>query len=592
MPRFAASARLLNLLGLAALLNAAPVWAQPRAAAFGFDDVAAIAQREAIQPYIAPVPRLPAALKALGYDDLRDIRYRPEQAIWRAEGLPFELQFFHLGGGHGVPVEIHEVHEGRARALGYDAAAWDFGRHRFKPNSWAGLGHAGFRVHHALNSPVYKDELVVFLGASYFRALGRGQQYGLSARGLALDTAVDTSVNTVVDATVNTTADATADAAVGPMAGTVTGAAANTMAGKVDVAGGAAQEEFPRFKAFWVERPAVDASTLTIHALLDSPRATAAVRFVLQPGDATVMDVRMRLFLRAPAAGAAPVAMLGLAPLTSMYLHGENQPQAADFRPEVHDSDGLLVAGQGLNNSSTEWLWRPLVNPRQPIASSFALQRLEGFGLLQRDRSFASYEDSEAHYERRPSAWVQPVGDWGPGRVVLLQLPTPGETDDNIVAAWVPATLPAPGQPLDLAYRLHWQGDKPQQPPGGYTVQSRRGRSWAAPVAGEVQYVIDFDGPALRALPAGAQVTAVASAGDGGHITEARAYPHPQGGWRMQMRALRSNPTQPLELRAYLQLGPRALTETWTALIPGEPASANADQRARIPSIPAPETRR
>ena len=137
MPRFAAAARLLNLLCLAALLNAAPVWAQPPAAAFGFDDVAAIAQREAIQPYIAPVPRLPAALKALGYDGLRDIRYRPEQAIWRAEGLPFELQFFHLGGGHGVPVEIHEVHEGRARALGYDAAAWDFGRHRFNRTSCA-----------------------------------------------------------------------------------------------------------------------------------------------------------------------------------------------------------------------------------------------------------------------------------------------------------------------------------------------------------------------------------------------------------------------------------------------------------------------
>jgi periplasmic glucans biosynthesis protein len=540
MTRFAAVARLLKLMCLAMLLPMAPAWAQP--VAFGADDVAAIAQREAAQPYAAPVSRLPAELKGLNYDGLRDIRYRPEKAIWRAEGLPFELQFFHLGGGHVLPVQIHEVHEGRARLLGYDAAAWDFGRHRFNRAGWAGLGHAGFRVHHALNSPAYKDELVVFLGASYFRALGKGQQYGLSARGLAIDTV-----------------------------------------------GGAAGEEFPRFKAFWIERPAANASTLTIHALLDSPRATGAVRFVLQPGEATVVDVRLRLFMRAPAPGAAPVAMLGLAPLTSMYLHGENQPQAADFRPEVHDSDGLLVAGQATPDAGTEWLWRPLVNPRQPIASSFALQRLEGFGLLQRDRRFASYEDSEAHYERRPSAWVQPVGDWGPGRVVLLQLPTPDETEDNIVAAWVPATLPAAGQPLDLAYRLHWQGDQPTQPPGGHTVQSRRGRSWAAPVAGEVQHVIDFDGPALRKLPAGAQVTAVASAGEGGRITEARAYPHPQGGWRLQLRAQRSNPTQPLELRAYLQHGPHALTETWAALIPGEAAS---DERARIPSLPAPETRR
>ena len=568
MTRLAAAARLLNLLGLSLLLNAAPVWAQVSAQAqakaqaqaqeqaptFGFDDVAAIAERESAAPYIAPQPRLPAELVGLGYDALRDIRYRPEKAIWRDQGLPFELQFFHLGGGHLLPVLIHEVHEGRVRLLGYDAAAWDFGSHRFDRSGFGNLGHAGFRVHHALNSPAYKDELVVFLGASYFRAVGRGQQYGLSARGLAIDTV-----------------------------------------------GGAGGEEFPRFKAFWIERPAspniangADASTLTIHALLDSPRATGAVRFVLQPGEATVVDVQARFFLRATAAGAAPVAMLGLAPLTSMYLHGENQPQAADFRPEVHDSDGLLVAGsagQALPNAATEWLWRPLVNPRQPLASSFTLQRLEGFGLLQRDRRFASYEDSEAHYERRPSAWVQPVGDWGPGRVVLLQLPTPNETEDNIVAAWVPATLPAPGQPLDLAYRLHWQGDKPMQPPGAHTVQSRRGRSWAAPVAGEVQHLIDFDGPALRALPAGAQVTAVASAGAGGRITEARAYPHPQGGWRLQLRAVRSDPTQPLELRAHLQHslphGPHVLTETWAALIPGDPA----EERARIPSTPAPETR-
>ena len=550
MTRLAAATRLLKLFCLALLLGGAPVFAQAPTAGFGFEDVAAIARRAAAQPYLAPVPRLPAELRSLNYDGLRDIRYRPEKAIWREQGLPFELQFFHLGGGNVLPVQIHEVHEGRARLLGYDPAAWDFGRHRFNRSAWGtgadALGHAGFRVHHALNNPAYKDELVVFLGASYFRALGKGQQYGLSARGLAIDTV-----------------------------------------------GGAAGEEFPRFKAFWIERPAADAGTLTVHALLDSPRATGAVRFVLQPGDATAVDVRVRLFLRATQPGATPVAMLGLAPLTSMYLHGENQPQASDFRPEVHDSDGLLVAGQATPDAGTEWLWRPLVNPRQPIASSFTLQRLEGFGLMQRDRRFASYEDSEAHYERRPSAWVQPVGDWGAGRVVLLQLPTPDETEDNIVAAWVPATLPAPGQPLELAYRLHWQGDQPTQPPGGHTVQSRRGRSWAAPAAGELQFVIDFDGPALRALPAGSQVTAAASAGEGGRITEARAYQHPQGGWRLQLRAVRSNPAQPLELRAYLQNGPHALTETWAALIPADVSGAAAtDERARIPPVPAPETRR
>jgi glucans biosynthesis protein len=478
------------------------------ASAFGFDDVAEMARREAAAPYQAPVARLPAELAALDYDALRDIRFKPEQAVWR--GLPFELQFFHLGGGNQLPVALHELDAGRVRAFTYDAAAWDFGRNRLDRSGWGSLGYAGFRVHHALNGPAYKDELLVFLGASYFRALGRGQQYGLSARALAIDT----------------------------------------------VGGGA--EEFPRFKAFWIEKPAADATQLVIHALLDSPRATGAYRFTVRPGESTTMDVMQRIFLR------APVARLGLAPLTSMFQHGENQPRPGDFRPEVHDSDGLLLA------ADTEWLWRPLFNPATPLASSLQATRLQGYGLLQRDRRFASYEDAEAHYERRPSAWVEPICDWGPGRVELLQLPTPDETHDNIVAYWVPATSPAPGQAFDLQWRLHWQGTQTQQPPGGWVVQARRGRGWAPLAEGEVQYVLDFDGPALQALPADAPVEAVASAGPGGRITEARAWAHPQGGWRMQLRVQRSNPTQALEVRAYLRHGPQALTETWAALLPAQ----------------------
>jgi glucans biosynthesis protein len=495
------------------------------AADFGFDDVAAIAQHQATRPYAPPTAKLPQELATLSYDALRDIRFRPERALWRAEGLPFELQLFHLGRGVQQPVQVHEIVGGQARPLAYQAADWDFGRNRFAggPASWGDLGHAGFRIHHALNTPQFKDELVVFLGASYFRALGRGQQYGLSARGLALDTV-----------------------------------------------GGAAGEEFPRFSAFWVERPAADAARIVIHALLESPRASGAYRFTLTPGESTSVDVQARLFLRS---GAVPLKTLGIAPLTSMFLHGENQPRPQDFRPEVHDSDGLLVAAAapaGGVAGPVEWLWRPLVNPRQPLASSFAVQRLQGFGLMQRDRRFAAYEDTEARYDRRPSAWVEPVGDWGPGRVELLQLPTPDETEDNVVAYWVPAALPAPGQPLDIAWRLHWQGDRLQQPPAGWTVQSRRGRSWAEPLPGEIKFVIDFDGPALRALTTGAEVKAVASATANARVIDSRAWPHPQGGWRAQLRVQRIEPTQPIELRAFLQTGAQALTETWTALIPSE----------------------
>ncbi len=506
------------------IAQTAPV--QAPATGFGHADVAALAQQRAQQPWQPAPDTLPSELAALDYDGLRDIRFRPERALWRNQGLPFELQFFHLGRGLRQAVALHEVVDGRVVALPYQAADWDFGRNRFDqgPTTWGALGHAGFRVHYSLNAPAYKDELVVFLGASYFRALGRGQQYGLSARGLALDTV-----------------------------------------------GGAGPEEFPRFSAFWLERPAAGARHIVVHALLESARATGAYRFTITPGDNTAVDVQARLFLRV---GASPaLATVGIAPLTSMYLHGENQPSAADFRPEVHDSDGLLVAATGPGaaaGASPEWLWRPLARPGQPLVSSFAVQQLQGFGLMQRDRRFAAYEDTEARYDRRPSAWVEPLGDWGPGRVELLQLPTPDETEDNVVAYWVPATLPAPGQALDLAWRLHWQGDRLQQPPNGWTVQSRRGRSWAEPLPGEIKFVVDFDGPALRALPADASVAAVATALANARVIDSRAWPHPQGGWRMQLRVQRLNPEQSVELRAFLQHDSRALTETWTALIPKE----------------------
>jgi glucans biosynthesis protein len=504
-----------------AALALALVWsAQARAAAFGFDDVAERARQLATRPHAAASINLPAELKNLSYDQYRDIRFNPQKALWRKDGLPFELAFFHLGKFQTQSVAINEVDgSDTVRHIAFDRQDFDYGKNTLSPQNWGDLGFAGFRVHYALNNPAYKDELVVFLGASYLRALGKGQHYGLSARGLGIDT-------------------------VGGEAGK--------------------GEEFPRFTEFWIERPAPQASTLVIHALLDSPRATGAYRFTLRPGDETVVDVQARLFLR------AGVATLGLAPLTSMFQHGENQPRPGDFRPEVHDSDGLMVAtGDG------EWLWRPLVNPKQMLVTSFAMRELKGFGLMQRDRAYASYEDTEAQYEHRPSAWVEPQGGWGPGRVELMQLPTPDETNDNVVAYWVPERVPAPGQPLDFAYRLHWQGELQQRPPSGWAVQSRRGFGFVpqgqARDPNEVQYVVDFDGPALRALPADAVVQAVVSAGANARIVERNAYRNAATGtWRMTVRLTRLQPSLPAELRAFLQTGDHALTETWTTILPPE----------------------
>jgi glucans biosynthesis protein len=254
-----------------------------------------------------------------------------------------------------------------------------------------------------------------------------------------------------------------------------------------------------------------------------------------------------------------------------MYLHGENDPsRGGDFRPEVHDSDGLMVATQDASGAA-EWLWRPLIHPKRSLATSYTAQRLVGFGLMQRDRAHASYEDTEALYEKRPSAWVEPTSDWGPGRVEMLQLAIPDETHDNIVAYWVPAAPPAPGEPLELRYRLHWQGAQQQLPPSGWTLQSRRGRGMQVLADDEFQYVVDFTGPALAALPADAKVEAVVSANEYGRITETNAYRNPiTGNWRLTLRGRRLQTAQPVELRAFLQSGPNALTETWTSLIPAD----------------------
>ncbi|HSD37594.1 MAG TPA: glucan biosynthesis protein G [Rhodocyclaceae bacterium] len=489
-------------------------WLPSPGKAFGFDDVATRAQKLAAIPYQSDDNKIPATLKELNYDQYRDIRFQPDKALWRNRRLPFELMFFHVGGYFTAPVHINEIDETGAHPIRFDRKAFNYGPVTGltprEEDSWGDVGFAGFRIHYPLNNAGYKDELAVFLGASYFRALGSGQRYGLSARALAIDTV------------------------------------------------GAQGEEFPRFKEFWIERPAADAKSLTLYALLDSPSATGAYRIVMTPGSETTMDVQARLFLR------KPVATLGIAPLTSMYQYGENQPGSGNFRPEVHDSDGLSIqTGEG------EWIWRPLVNPQAPLTTSFSMNEVRGFGLMQRDRAFSSYEDLEARYDLRPSAWVEPTGKWGPGRIELLQLPTLDETNDNIVAYWVPQTQPTPGKPLDLAWRIHMQSAKAQLPPNGWTVQSRRGGGYTKQPDKDERFVVDFAGPSFAALTPDASVEAVVSAVSNAQIVEHTVFHNEvASGWRLAMRVRRIDPAKPVELRAYLKHRNDTLSETWSNVIP------------------------
>jgi len=483
--------------------------------AFDFEDVATRARQLMVSAYKAPAATLPPELRDLDYDALRDIRFRPERSLWHTDKLPFELMFFHPGRSFQEPVRINTVELGGAvRRVEFDPAMFDYGRNKFDTQKFRQLGFAGFRVHYPVNKPGYKDEVLVFLGASYFRAVGQGQVYGLSSRGAALDTA------------------------------------------------SAQGEEFPRFVEFWIERPRASATTLTIYALLDSPRMAGAYRFVLTPGVDTQMVVTQRLYAR------ENVGKLGIAPLNSMYTFGENQPGHDDYRPEVHDSDGLSIA-----NGNGEWIWRPLVNPKRLLVTSFTALNPKGFGLMQRDRASSSYEDPEALYERRPSLWVEPLGAWGAGRVELVQIPTPDETNDNIVAYWVPEHPPTPRQPFNVSYRLHWQS-LGQLPVGkGWVVQTRRGRGYVKVPDGDLNFVVDFDGAALRALKPDAVLEPVLDVGDNAVLRENNLFRNPVSGtWRMTVRFKRTDANKPVELRAFLRLAHAApISETWSYIVPSEP---------------------
>ncbi len=480
--------------------------AQAEPAAFNFDLLQVRARSLAAQPYADTPTRAPAWLQAYTYSQYSDIRYEPGHAWWRAEKLPFQLQFYHPGWLFKQPVQLHEVTGARQSPIDFSSALFSYGSNKPAGPVPANLGFAGFRIHYALNQPEYLDELASFLGASYFRALGKGMHYGLSARGLAINI------------------------------------------------GEPGDEEFPRFEEFWVERPAAEAKAITVFALLNSPSAAGAFRFIITPGVETLMEVKTVLYFR------GKPAVVGLAPLTSMFQHGENTGWSRDdFRPEVHDSDGLLV-----NNGAGEWIWRALNNPARTRTSTFLDQSPRGFGLIQRDRDFAHYDDVYANYHHRPSAWVEPIGEWGAGAIRLLEIPTPDETNDNIVAYWVPASLPAPGEPLAYEYRLHWFTATQGRPPAGHVASTRQGAVLHHPE--RRRFVVDFAGPNLDQY--GANLEAVVTVGTGAKL-DAGVFVQriaPSAVWRAAFVLVPDGSGRPVEMRCFLRKDGNILTETWSYL--------------------------
>ena len=482
---------------LLCLLSAGQLWA------FNLDDVSAKAKELAGQKFEAPRSNLPNEFRDMKFADYQKIRFLTEKAEWADQKTPFKLSFYHQGMHFDTPVKINEVTADSVQEIKYDPTRFDFGDVKFDPKATEQLGYAGFRVLYPINKADKQDEIMTMLGASYFRVVGKGQAYGLSARGMAIDTALPSG------------------------------------------------EEFPRFTEFWIERPKPGEKQLVIFALLDSPRATGAYRLILRPGTDTIVDVKSQMFLR------DKVSKLGVAPLTSMYLFGANQPsKVLNYRRELHDSSGLSIhAGNG------EWIWRPLNNPKHLSVSNFTVENPKGFGLLQRGRDFSHYEDLDDNYDKRPSAWIEPEGDWGKGTVNLVEIPTADETNDNIVAFWSPAELPEIGKPLDVSYRLHWTMDEKALHPSDSAWVKQTLRSTGdvkqsnliRQPDGSVAYLVDFEGPSLKALPSDAAVRSQVSVSDNAELVENSVrYNEHTKGWRLTLRMKIKDAGKPTEMRAAL----------------------------------------
>ena len=464
-------------------------------------------------PYQTSKDVLPASMAALSYDQYQSLRFRSDHALWGDGGLPFRLQFFHVGRGFAQAVHLYEVNEGQAREILYDPSMFEFDKAGLDPAVMRDhAGFAGFRVQFVTD---WKDDVAAFLGAAYFRAVGGDtRQYGLSARALAVDTAYPRP------------------------------------------------EEFPRFTAFWFERPAKGSGTLTMYALMDSPSIAGALRFLIAPGGTLIMDIDSALYPR------KAIDRLGVAPLTSMFFYGENDRRAAnDWRPQIHDSDGLSMwTGAG------EWIWRPLSNPAQAHLNSYFDENPRGFGLLQRDRNWDHYQDDGVYYDRRPSLWVEPKpgshGGWGKGAVQLFEIPTVDETSDNIVAFWNPAEKTKAGQEMLFSYRLFWGTHLPYSSPlaqtlatrtgiGGTVGQRRQYYSW--------HFAVDFSGGELGALPKDANVEAVLTASRGSTTEHLTAhYVEEFKGYRVLFDVRPPDESNDaVDLRLYLRIDGRPLTETW-----------------------------
>lgn len=480
--------------------------AMDASADYSADFVSNLAKGLAAKPYVDEKITFPSGFDALSYAQYRGIHFDPAKAIWKGEPHGFAFETFHTGFYFTRPVDVYVVDGDKQARLKYDPDLFTFATGTPKPNGKDDLHYSGIRLRYPLNNKDMSEEFAVFQGASYFRAVGKGLIYGLSARGLAIDT------------------------------------------------GQPAGEEFPFFRAFWIKRPEGPNGIVVVEALLNSPSVAGAYRFSIKPGADTQMDVEMTLFPR------RDIAHAGIAPLTSMFLFDAMGRLVDDYRAAVHDSHGLaMLKGSG------EWLWRPLSNRKTLQVSAFVDMSPRGFGLMQRKRRYEEFLDPRAQYEKRPSLWVEPIGDWAAGDVELFEIPSLHETNDNIVAFWHPKDPLRQGQTHSFVYRLHWCNDWPLEQPGPvskvrYSATGTDDLSAGGPLKYDPNlriYVVEFASGILASdikpdVSANAgRITGIALAPNSLSNTLRLTFHHDATG------------IDAAELRAILKSGDKNVSETW-----------------------------
>ncbi|HXW70719.1 MAG TPA: glucan biosynthesis protein D [Methylocella sp.] len=477
---------------------------------FSYERLLAAAQKMAREPYIEPARPTPSIVGKITYEAWGKIKFDIDHALFANGPGRFPVSFFHLGMFFPKAVGLYVVDSNSAREIIYDQSYFDMPEDSLARALPRGAGFAGLRIQEARDGALdwHRNDWVAFLGADYFRSIGELHQYGLSARAVALDVAA---------------------------------------AGKA--------EEFPDFVKFYIDQ-AEAADGLTIYALLSGPSIAGACRFVLKRSKSVMMDIDQTLFLR------KDIDRFGLAPMSSMYWFSETKKiTGIDWRPEVHDSDGLaLWTGSG------ERIWRPLNNPPRVLTSAFSDENPRGFGLLQRDRVFDHYQDG-VFYDRRPSLWVEPRGTWGKGSVQLVEIPTDDEIHDNIVAMWVPEKAAVAGSSFNMGYRLHWAADEPYPTELARCVATRLGNGGQPGQPrpkGVRKFMVEFQGDPLAALPFGVKPEPVlwASRGTFSYIYTEAVPDDVPGHWRAQFDLTVSGP-DPVEMRLYLRAGDKTLSETW-----------------------------